>query len=117
MQGYHTRIPKVVRHDSLEAFLASHKATIVALDPYATSTSLTAEPLPTGRLTLLFGGERGFDDVERNQLHLAGAAFRHLGPGILRTGTAVIAAVSITKAVTGALGDNRTAIIDGHQAR
>lgn len=112
MQGYHTRLPEIIHHDSLDSFLANPGGSLVALDPYTAPQSLAAESPRKTTHTLVFGGERGFHPTERNKLHVAGAVFRHLGPRILRTDTAVIAAISITQAITGALQDNQSAVID-----
>ncbi len=48
-------------------------------------------------LALAFGPERGWSGPERALLRAAGFELAHLGPRVLRTETAVVAAVSVAK--------------------
>jgi 16S rRNA (uracil1498-N3)-methyltransferase len=56
-----------------------------------------------GRLTLLAGPEGGLDDAERDAAVTAGFRPFHIGPRVLRTETAAIAALSIAQALWGDL--------------
>ena len=63
------------------------------LDPEAAQT-LTDLPLPTGGITLLAGPEGGFDPAESKTAQAAGFIGVRLGPRILRTETAALAAIA-----------------------
>jgi len=98
-QAFDTRIPEV-RHD---AGLAGSIAAVsgprlrIALDNYEAPRRLRAAQgsLP---VALAFGPERGWSDAERAVLREAGFELAHLGQRVLRTETAVVAAVAIVKA-------------------
>ena len=70
------------------------------LDPEA-SQSLRDLPAPTGPILLLAGPEGGFDPVERNAAIAAGCIALRLGPRILRTETAALAALAAMQAIWG----------------
>jgi 16S rRNA (uracil1498-N3)-methyltransferase len=70
------------------------------LDPEA-SQSLRDLPAPTGPVLLLAGPEGGFDPVERNAAIAAGCIPLRLGPRILRTETAALAALAAMQAIWG----------------
>lgn len=72
------------------------------LDPYASNT-LKNQIKPTASMTLLIGPEGGFHDDEIKQATLAEYQPVSLGPRILRTETASIAALSILQALVGDL--------------
>ncbi len=98
-QAFDTRLPDV-RHD---AALAESIAGLLAgclrigLDNYEAAGRLRVAPGPPA-LALAFGPERGWSGAERAQLRSSGFALAHLGPRVLRTETAVVAAVAIAKA-------------------
>lgn len=50
---------------------------------------------------LAFGPERGWSAADRAVLRGSGFALVHLGPRVLRTETAVVAAVALVKAKLG----------------
>jgi len=52
-------------------------------------------------LTLLVGGEGGFADAELAQLRAEGAVLASLGPRLLRTDTAAVAALAVIQALLG----------------
>ena len=52
-------------------------------------------------LTLLVGGEGGFTDTELAQLRTGGAVLASLGPRLLRTDTAAVAALAVVQALLG----------------
>ncbi len=70
------------------------------LDPEA-DLSLRDLPPPDGPILLLAGPEGGFDPVERKAALAAGCIALRLGPRILRTETAALAALAALQAVWG----------------
>ena len=70
------------------------------LDPEA-SQSLRDLPAPTGPALLLAGPEGGFDPAERNAAIAVGCIPLRLGPRILRTETAALAALAAMQAIWG----------------
>lgn len=70
------------------------------LDPEA-EASLRDLPVPNGRILLLAGPEGGFDPAERRAALAAGCQRIRLGPRILRTETAALAAIAAMQAVWG----------------
>jgi 16S rRNA (uracil1498-N3)-methyltransferase len=70
------------------------------LDPEA-EASLRDLPVPNGRILLLAGPEGGFDPTERRAAVAAGCQRIRLGPRILRTETAALAAIAAMQAVWG----------------
>jgi RsmE family RNA methyltransferase len=98
-QAFDTRIPEV-RHDpSLAAAIAGLPGgcTRIALDNYEASRRL-APALAPFPLAFAFGPERGWSAAERSRLRACGFELVHLGARVLRTETAVVAAVAIAKA-------------------
>ena len=98
-QAFDTRLPDV-RHD---AGLADSIAALpagcprIGLDNYEAARRL--RPVPGAPpVALAFGPERGWSADERAILREAGFELAHLGPRVLRTETAVVAAVAIIKA-------------------
>ena len=72
------------------------------LDPEA-EQPLTAQPPPGSGLTLLIGPEGGFDPRERDLALSAGFVPLHLGPRVLRTETAPLAALAAIQTLWGDL--------------
>ena len=68
------------------------------------ATSLAAMPTPGTKVCLLIGPEGGFSDSEYDDAELAGFNAVSLGPRILRTETAAIAAITIVQSRWGDLG-------------
>ena len=68
------------------------------------ATSLAAVPTPGTKVCLLIGPEGGFSDSEYDDAELAGFNAVSLGPRILRTETAAIAAITIVQSRWGDLG-------------
>ena len=77
--------------------------TELMLDPRAESAFLGSAP-PAAKLCLLVGPEGGLADSEIDDARLAGFSGVTLGPRILRTETAAIAAVTLAQAAYGDLG-------------
>lgn len=98
-QAFDTRLPEV-RHDlSLGAALESLPAgcTRIALDNYEASARMVPA-LAAYPLVIAFGPERGWSPAERSVLRTAGFVLAHLGERVLRTETAVVAAIALAKA-------------------
>jgi RsmE family RNA methyltransferase len=71
--------------------------TRIALDNYEASGRMV--PVGAARpLALAFGPERGWSAGERDILRANGFVLAHLGGRVLRSETAVVAAISIAKA-------------------
>ncbi|MEW5770995.1 MAG: 16S rRNA (uracil(1498)-N(3))-methyltransferase [Pseudomonadota bacterium] len=70
------------------------------LDPEA-EHSLADLPAPAGEVTLLAGPEGGFDATERAAARAAGFVAVRLGPRVLRTETAALAALAAMQALWG----------------
>jgi 16S rRNA (uracil1498-N3)-methyltransferase len=106
-QAFDTRIPEVTHDRSLPDVLGSlaTASTRVAFDVY--EAEIVFGNLDCGRLTVLnphllaFGGERGWSGKDRDILRAHGFNFVHLGRRVLRTETAVVAALSILRAKSG----------------
>lgn len=73
------------------------------LEPSAV-TGLAALPAPRSELTLLVGPEGGLDPAEAAEADAAGFIGVRLGPRVLRTETAGVAALAIVQALWGDLG-------------
>lgn len=73
----------------------AHAALAVLLDP-AAPTSLATVPLPeSGDIVVIVGPEGGMAPAEAAELTGAGAVAAHLGPTVLRTSSAGLAAASV----------------------
>ncbi len=81
------------RHDATPRFI---------LDPEA-GTRLSGMPTPAGPVCLIAGPEGGFDPRERDAALAAGCVPISLGPRILRTETAAVAALAAMQALWGDL--------------
>ncbi|MGA2692304.1 MAG: RsmE family RNA methyltransferase [Opitutaceae bacterium] len=98
-QAFDTRLPSVVHDGGLADSIAGlgSGATRIALDNYEATRRMG--PGDAGeRFALAFGPERGWSAEERDLLRSAGFELAHLGPRVLRTETAVVAALSLAKA-------------------
>lgn len=103
-QAFCTQLPEVRHGVALEEALAALAPDTqrVALDNYEASVGLAdlpASSLPA--VTLAVGAERGWDATERELLRRLGFTLAHLGPRVLRTETATIAAITLLKARRG----------------
>ena len=79
--------------------------TDLILRPGAT-TALAAVPCPTRKVCLLIGPEGGFSDAEYDDAELAGFSAVSLGPRVMRTETAALAALAVIQSLWGDLGLN-----------
>ncbi|HWA88340.1 MAG TPA: RsmE family RNA methyltransferase [Opitutus sp.] len=102
-QAFSTRIPAVSHGRPLAAVLAEQPAAIrLALDNYESPSLLSHCPaLHDHRVVLAVGPERGWSAAERDVLREQNFSLAHLGPRVLRTETAVVAALAIVKAKLG----------------
>jgi len=73
------------------------------LRPDATTPMASLQP-PKTKVCLLIGPEGGFSDIEYDDASVAGFTAVSLGPRVLRTETAAIAAVAIAESMWGDLG-------------
>ena len=108
-QGFHTRLPRfALRAEGLAEVLAGAAADrpTTVLDPYLGTEALAAGPTRTPPGTLVFGGERGFSPREQEWIRSAGVRLRHLGPVVLRSGTAVATALPLVFGAAGFLGSS-----------
>ena len=103
-QSGRTRVPGVEALQSLRDGLASVGGTSgLLLDP-ASGQKLNALPRPDGALCLLVGPEGGLNDEETALARTAGFTPVRLGPRVLRTETAGVAALAIMQALWGDIG-------------
>ena len=108
-QAFDTRLPEVTHGCPLMEVIGrlSGGSARVALDNYEASTPLSqhtaeagcpANPGCSPVVALAVGPERGWSAAERGLLRGAGFVLAHLGSRVLRTETAVTAAVALLKA-------------------
>jgi 16S rRNA (uracil1498-N3)-methyltransferase len=109
-QAFVTGLPEVTHRRSLLEVIGGlpDRAFRAALDHYEASEALTRCRLPEDtagaprpELVLAFGPERGWSNAERAALRGSGFVLAHLGSRVLRTETAVVAAVVLVKARLG----------------
>ncbi len=98
-QAFDTRLPGILHHARLADAVAGVPAGCarIALDNYEAAGPLA----PAGArrpLALAFGPERGWSAAERDLLRAGGFELAHLGRRVLRTETAVVAALALAKA-------------------
>ena len=100
-QAFCTRLPEVSHGLSLPEAIGRLPAEAfrIALDNYEGADHLRrSRPAPTKPVGLALGSERGWSARERDCLRETGFALAHLGPRVLRTETACVAAVTLLKA-------------------
>ncbi len=93
-------------NDWFGANLEHGDSTELVLDPHA-SVALCDAQTPATKLCMLIGPEGGLSDKELGDAHAAGFTSVALGPRILRTETAAVAAVTLAQAQFGDLGGSR----------
>ena len=95
-QAFDTRIPEVAHFPSLSNAIEGLPpgSARIALDNYE-ATRRMGQGLP---VVLGFGPERGWSAEERDLLRQRGFELAHMGTRVLRTETAVVAALAIAKA-------------------
>ena len=97
-------IPDVLLPQALAQAAGLRSGRGFTLDPLATTGLLTLQGNPMGECTLAIGPEGGWSPRDREQLQAAGYAGLRLGPRILRTETAGIAAIAALQVILGDLG-------------
>lgn len=104
-QSGRNRLPSLERPVPLFGWLDATRpeTTALILDPEAPKGLSEIAPFQ-GRLTLLIGPEGGFSDSEQEAARESGFERVRMGPRILRTETAVIAAISACQTLWGDLG-------------
>jgi len=103
-QAFDTRLPAVTHGRTLADVLAAlpSGSTRLALDNYEAAAPLAeCHVIRDTSAVLVIGPERGWSSADRTLLRGAGFTLVHLGPRVLRTETAVIAAVTLLKARLG----------------
>jgi 16S rRNA (uracil1498-N3)-methyltransferase len=98
-QAFDTRIPEVRHEPGLAEAVAALPGGCarVALDNYEATRRMAAHGM-AAPLALAFGPERGWSAAERTLLRAAGFEIANLGERVLRTETAVVAALAVAKA-------------------
>jgi 16S rRNA (uracil1498-N3)-methyltransferase len=102
-QSGRRRLPLLDPVVGLGGWLGEPHPTPLLLDPRGAGP-LTAIPTPGGALTLLIGPEGGLNETERAAATAAGFIGVRLGPRILRTETAPLAALAVIQALWGDFG-------------
>jgi len=105
-QAFDTRVPGVFHGGTLAGTLAQlpDSAARLALDNYEAEIPLSkCELTAESAVVLALGPERGWSAADRAQLRANGFRLAGLGPRVLRTETAVIAALVLVKATRGSL--------------
>lgn len=99
-QSGRRRLPRLEPPIPLARWLASGHPDGILLHQ-AAATALTALPPPAATLTLLIGPEGGLTPDEREQAQAQGLTPVWLGPRVLRTETAPLAAIAAVQALWG----------------
>lgn len=102
-QSGRRRLPDLHPPQSLESWIETAPAGGLLLDPAAEQT-LVGLPPPGPEVSLLVGPEGGLDARERALAQRHGFRPVRLGPRILRTETAPLAAIAVIQALWGDLG-------------
>lgn len=112
-QAFTTRLPAVTNNHTLATALASLPTATsdpaadpirLALDNYEAATALSVCHRSSAKpVVLAFGPERGWGPADRAALRAHGFTLVHLGNRVLRSETAVIAALTLVRARLGLL--------------
>lgn len=97
-------VPEVLPPQPLGQGAALREGRGFLLDPVATHTLASLQGNPPGACMLAIGPEGGWSPRDHEQLLAAGYEGLRLGPRVLRTETAGIAAISALQALAGDLG-------------
>ncbi|HSO82578.1 16S rRNA (uracil(1498)-N(3))-methyltransferase [Thiocapsa sp.] len=103
-QSGRRRLPHLAPAVTYSDWLSDHAGGGLLLDPEG-ARPLTALPAPGATITLLIGPEGGLSPRERASARARGLEGVRLGPRILRTETAPLAAIAVIQALWGDLGD------------
>lgn len=108
-QAFDTHLPAVTHGHALAAILptlpaAPAPAARLVLDNYESPAALsTCNLLGYTSVVLALGPERGWSAAERDRFRQNAFTFAHLGPRVLRTETAALAALALVRAQLGLL--------------
>jgi 16S rRNA (uracil1498-N3)-methyltransferase len=97
------RLPLISSPAHLDAWIGAQTGARLLLHPVG-GVSLSDLPRPDGAITLLSGPEGGFSEREREAAIAAGFTALRLGPRVLRTETAALAALAAIQTLWGDLG-------------
>lgn len=102
-QSLRPRIPMVSDlTNTAELFKALERHTLIlVLDPTATQSIVDLKLPETGTIAVVVGPEGGISASELEAFEASSFNLVHLGPGVLRTSTAGVAAISYLKAALG----------------
>lgn len=103
-QAFGTCLPEVDLHADMQSGMAAlpESSAKVALDNYEAGDSLGAVSLGNSAgVTVAIGAERGWSAAERSVFRENHWQLAHLGPNVLRTETACVAAVSVVASKLG----------------
>ncbi|MFT3869129.1 MAG: RsmE family RNA methyltransferase [Nibricoccus sp.] len=104
-QAFCTRLPKITHGRDIAGLLPNlpPDAMRIALDNYEASTDLASalKGCAAKPVILAVGSERGWAPAERTTFRENRFALAHLGPRVLRTETAVVAALAIVRSTLG----------------
>ncbi|MCM2355236.1 MAG: 16S rRNA (uracil(1498)-N(3))-methyltransferase [Arenimonas sp.] len=104
-QSGRARLPRLAEPVSLAAYAAAETASVkLMLDPAGELCLPDLALAPGATVALAVGPEGGLSDRDRATLHAAGFRGLRLGPRILRTETAGLAAIAALQALYGDLG-------------
>ncbi|MEE4380191.1 MAG: 16S rRNA (uracil(1498)-N(3))-methyltransferase [Candidatus Competibacteraceae bacterium] len=100
------RLPQLLAVLSLDAWLNSqvNPGLRLLLDPVAQLSGLRHIPSPSSKITLLIGPEGGLSPTETAAARATGFTSIRLGPRVLRTETAGVAALTALQVLWGDLG-------------
>ncbi len=104
-QSGRTRLPLIDTPAPLRSFFGDKPKSVDAeliLVPGA-ATTLVSTPPPETKVCILIGPEGGFSDVELEDAGIAGFTAVSLGPRVLRTESAAIAALAVLQSLWGDL--------------
>jgi 16S rRNA (uracil1498-N3)-methyltransferase len=99
-----TRVPEILAPRPLHEWLAQTQANLkLVFDPYSKQHLAQLAP-PSGDITILIGPEGGLSDAETKAAVKSGFTAVQLGPRMLRTETAPVAALAAVQTLWGDLG-------------
>jgi 16S rRNA (uracil1498-N3)-methyltransferase len=97
-------VPDVVAPQALAQSATSRTGRGFILDPFAEASLASLQGAPLRECTIAIGPEGGWSPRDREHLLAAGFEGLRLGPRVLRTETAGIAAIAALQALSGDLG-------------
>jgi 16S rRNA (uracil1498-N3)-methyltransferase len=102
-QSQRLLLPTLAGVTTLDDWLAARGTTNAFLLQPGASDPLARQPRPAAAVALLAGPEGGFEPAEVERMLRAGAHAVSLGPRVLRTETAAVAALAVMQALWGDL--------------